>query len=253
MPQHSEKKDDMGKNSAPKIWLTLVLALGFATLPFTGSAKGARSQPGIDDARELLKIERQYFEDRTASRWDEIYQVQHPRLKKRITRELFINRAGLVGFDTVDLLKSRRSGGLSIMPPPNDVVTTPRDALGFPTTRSYRIIANPWVNIDEHHFNRVWISPEGRYARVDVKLDVTERLPSHLFRVDMVLPHTRDHFDYWEKVDGEWVVALMVHRVSISGSKIPVIFIPQQIEALDKIKWIGFDPEKLKTAEADHE
>ncbi len=227
--------------------------MGIVLAPFKGVDAGTRTTPNAHDARELFQIEKQYMQDRLHSRWDEIYKRQHPDLKKRITRELFINRDGMAGYDTPDLLKSRKAGGLSILPPPSDVVTTPRDPLGFPTSRKYRIIANPWVQIKKHRYDRVWLSPDGRYARVDVKLDVTERLPPHLFRMDIVLPHTREHFDYWEKVDGKWVVALMVHRLSFSGAVIPVMFSPKKMDELDKIKWVEFDPAKLETKEAQHE
>ncbi|QPJ62014.1 MAG: hypothetical protein G3M70_09065 [Candidatus Nitronauta litoralis] len=231
----------------------LVLATGIALAPLKGLAGDTRILPNVHDAWELFKIEKKYMEARVHSRWDEIYSHQHPDLKKRVTRELFINRDGLAGFDTVDLLKSRKAGGLAVLPPPRDVVATPRDPLGFPTSRKYRIIPNPWVKIDQHRYDRIWLSPDGRYARVDVKLDVQERLPPHLFRMDIVLPHTRDHFDYWEKVDGKWVVALMVHRISFSGSVIPVLFSPKKMDELDKIEWIGFDPAKLETIEDENE
>ncbi len=253
LPQYSEKNNDMRNFSRSKIHLVLALAIGVVLAPFKGFAGDTRTSPNVNDARDLFKIEKQYFEERTQSRWDEIYKRQHPELKKRVTQELFINRDGMAGYDTVDLLQSRKAGGLSILPPPSDVVTTPRDALGFPTSRKYRIIANPWVKIKKHRYDRVLISPDGRYARVDVKLDVDERLPPHLFRVDLVVPHTREHFDYWEKVDGNWVVALMVHRLSLSGGKIPVTFLPKKMDELDKIEWIEFDPKKLETQEVGHE
>ena len=243
----------MNRFALPILALLCMLYAGFVAGSPEVIASPQPAPPTVEDAREVLKIEEQYFKDRTESKWEAVYERQHPKLKEIVTLEFFINRYGLVGHDTPDLLEQRARGPLYVMPPPSDVVTIPRDGLGFPTTRHYRIIANPWVRINNHHYDSIGISPDGRWARVDMKLDVTEKLPPHLFKVDMVIPHTRQRYEYWEKVDGKWVVALSVHRLSISGSKIPVIFIPENIEELDAIEWIEFDPKQLNAHEAEHE
>ncbi len=238
------------KPSGLLLWALFIWAL--AAVPNV-LASDPMPKPTARDARELLQVQEQYFKDRMESKWEAIYERQHPKTKEIVTLEFFINRYGLVGYDTPDLVKQRAKGPLYVMPPPSDVVTIPRDGLGFPTTRRYRIIANPWVTIKDHRYEKVGISPDGRWARVDMQLDVIEKLPPHLFKVDMVIPHTRQMYEYWEKVDGKWSVALLVHRLSISGSKIPVIFIPQNIKELDAIDWIEFDPDKLNAQEAEHE
>lgn len=249
----AEKKDDMNRFALPILLLLMTLYAGSVTGSPEVIASTSPQRPTAADARAVLNVQEQYFKDRTSSKWEAIYERQHPKLKEIVTLEFFINRYGLAGYDTPDMVKQRASGPLSIMPPPPDIITIPRDGLGFPTTRRYRIIPNPWVRIDRHRYESVGISPDGRWARVNMKLDVTEKLPPNLFKVDMVIPHTRQRYEYWEKVDGRWVVALMVHRLSISGSKIPVTFIPQNIEELDAIDWVEFDPKQLNTQEAEHE
>jgi len=203
-------------------------------------------------ARRLLEVERHYFDERRASQWEAIYARQHPRLQERITLPFFVNRNGRAAYDTPDVQpKPQAPTGPLIVPapPPSDRILPARDILGHPTERKYRFYANPWVHIERWRFETVSVSPDGRYGKVDVQLDVTETLPPQLFKMDVKIPEERVYTDYWENIEGEWRVALMVHQPSISGSRWTEVFIPNELEQLNQIEWVAFDPGSLNPSD----
>lgn len=227
--------------------LLLALFLAGAGQPGFAARNPSAASPSMqEEARRLLAIEEQYFQDRLQSNWQAIYNRQHTKFKKRVPFPYFVNTNGLTAYDSPGLLARPQWGGVAATKPTAGVVEINRDPLGLAAPPKYLIIPSPWVRIDRHRYAKLWISKDGKFAKVDVKLDVTERLPPHLFKIDMVFPHTRDHTDYWEKIDGQWQVALMVHKTSVSGGKFPMLFVPNALDRYNLMEWIPFDPKTLK-------
>ena len=87
---------------------------------------------------------------------------------------------------------------------------------------------------------------------VEITLKGRERLNPALVRGDISFDMARPHIDYWEKVDGKWVITVLVERSSISGGMKTLYFIPNNNDAWEKKEYIHIDPASL-LAEPDPE
>ena len=222
----------------------LILLAGLA---LAGEARGLGDRL-TEKAHDLLSVEQAYFQERMESRWEAIYARQHPRFQEKISYALFVNRNGLVAYDTPEVHPKPGPVRGPLVPPPlppDDRILPSYDALGLPTTRRYRFYANPWVRIEKVRYDKVAVSADGRFGRVELKLRVVETLPPNLFRVRMEIPQVRSHTDYWEFVEGRWRVALMVHRPAVSGTRLTTVYVPNALEEFNQVEWIEFDPSAL--------
>ena len=66
-----------------------------------------------------------------------------------------------------------------------------------------------------------------------------------LVRENFEFDFTRSHVDYWEKVNGKWVITVLADSASISGgTKIPY-YIPNNNDAWEKQEYVHFDSDSL--------
>ena len=87
---------------------------------------------------------------------------------------------------------------------------------------------------------------------VEITLKGRERLNPALVRGDISFDMARPHIDYWEKVDGKWVITVLVDKTSISGAMKTLYFIPNNNDAWVKKEYVHIDPASL-LAEPDPE
>jgi len=120
-----------------------------------------------------------------------------------------------------------------------------RDVLGFPRPYHYKWYKNPFITVQRYSLDRVSISEDGQYAMVEITLRGRERLNPALVRGDIVFDMTRPHIDYWEKVDGKWVITVLVDRTSISGGMKTLYLIPNNNDAWEKKEYVHIDPGSL--------
>jgi hypothetical protein len=86
----------------------------------------------------------------------------------------------------------------------------------------------------------------------EITLKGRERLNPALVRGDISFDMARPHIDYWEKVDGKWVITVLVEHSSISGGMKTLYFIPNNNDAWEKKEYVHIDPASL-LAEPDPE
>jgi hypothetical protein len=195
-----------------------------------------------NEAKKLAAIEKDYFHKRLNNNWTGIYQYQNPRFKTKVSAEEFEYFEGRVvaGYRT----NGHISGGL--LPSREYIKANPRrnDALGFPRTMQYKWYFSSHIKIMDYILETIDISKDGKYARASITLTGREILPKHLFRHEYKMDFERPWVDYWEKVNGQWKVALLKRKSNISGTKVHY-FVPNRIEDWDKKEFIQIPAGKL--------
>ena len=73
----------------------------------------------------------------------------------------------------------------------------------------------------------------------------SEHIFPALVREDIAFDMTRPHVDYWEKVNGKWVITVLADSSAISGGMKTIYFIPNNNEAWKKKEYVHFDPDSL--------
>ncbi len=221
----------------------VVLAAGFSGFP----AQAGSPVPDrlLEEARRLAALEEDYFQKRKNHDWKALYALQHPTFQKHVTFEEYLFHEGRVVFDYRDDPEHHLSGGLT--PSLGFIRSAPpkKDALGFPQERTYRWFVNPHVTIEDYRLDRISISADGNYAMVALTLLGKERLPPSMVRGNIEFDTKRRHVDYWEKIDGQWRIALLANPAKISGGSKVWYFIPNDNSAWETRSYYEVDPERL--------
>ena len=206
----------------------------------------------LKEAHELKKLENEYFNKRLNNNLRGVYQFQHPKYKKEISVEEFLYFEGRLASGYRNGVLGHISGG---MLPPLEYIKKnfkKKDALGFPRKHYYKWFYNPYIKIKKYELKKISISKDSKYAMVRILLKGRERINPALVRTDISFDMTRPHVDYWEKVDGQWVITVLVKNDSISGARTAYRFIPNNNDAWQKMDYIEIDSENL-LAEPDPE
>jgi len=220
----------------------LVFLAGFSTANASWAEMGDAI---LKEAQELKKLEKQYFDLRLKNDLRGAYQFQHPKYKKEVSIEEFLYFEGRVVTDYRNGVMGHISGG---MLPPVDYIKknfTKKDALGFPRKNYYKWYYNPFIIVKNYELEKISISKDGKYAMVKIMLKGRERINPALVREDISFDMTRPHIDYWEKVDGKWVITVLADNSSISGAMTTMYFVPNNNDAWEKKEYVHFDAESL--------
>jgi hypothetical protein len=120
-----------------------------------------------------------------------------------------------------------------------------KDVLGFPRPTYYKWFKNPFIKVNGYSLEKVSISEDGKYAMTKIMLKGRERLNPSLIKGDFSFDIKRSHVDYWEKVDGQWVITVLTDKSSISGSSKNSYFLPNNSDAWQKINYVQIDSASL--------
>ena len=213
---------------------------------------GQVSDQFLSEAKTLAKLEDDYLKKRLNNDLKGAYQYQHPAYKKKILLEEFLYFEGRLESEYRNRIQAHISGG---MLPPLDYIKKnyrKRDVLGFPRPSYYKWFENPFIKVKGYSLERVSISEDGKYAMVAIRLEGRERLNPALIRGDIEFDLNRSHIDYWEKVDGKWLITVLMDNSSISGANKTLYFIPNNNDAWGKMEYVEVDPVSL-LAEPDPE
>ena len=120
-----------------------------------------------------------------------------------------------------------------------------KDALGFPRKNYYKWFYNPFIQVKDYELEKISISKDGKYAMVKIMLTGRERINPALVREDISFDMRRPHIDYWEKVDGKWVITVLSDTSSISGGMKTLYFIPNNNDAWEKKEYVDFDADSI--------
>ena len=197
----------------------------------------------LKEAKELERIEKEYFNKRLQNDLKGTYQFQHPDFKKAISIEEFMYFEGSV----VSGYRNKSMGHISGGPPPLNWIKknfTKKDVLGFPRKHRYKWFFNPFRKVKDYNLEKISISQDGKFAMVNIILTGRERINPALVREDVSFDFKRPYVDYWEKVDGKWVITVLANSSYVSGGK-TVYFIPNNNEAWEKKDYIHIDTESL--------
>ena len=206
----------------------------------------------LNEAKTLAKLEDGFFKKRLISDLKGAYKYQHPVYKEKISVEEFLYFEGRLVSDYREKANAHISGGMTPSLVHIKKSSTKRDVLGFPRPYHYKWFINPFINVQRYSLERISISEDGQYAMVEITLKGRERLNPALVRVDISFDMARPHIDYWEKVDGKWVITVLVEHSSISGGTKTLYFIPNNNDAWEKKEYVHIDPASL-LAEPDPE
>ena len=223
--------------------IALALMMGLSATVQAGPGSASKFKK---EAQALYQVNESYFEERQASDWVAIYHRQHPRFRRNIPFIQFVNLEGRVAFKDVDRPEAHLSGASMDPEDQKTKLYQKRDLLGFPTTRPYKIFPNPWISIKSHRIKKISISEDHRFAKVETDYDLREQLDPTIFRVIMVIDRVETLTDYWEKVDGRWVVPLMINKLSLSGHKMIYFFTPRNREDFETMNFVDIDPARLE-------
>ena len=198
----------------------------------------------LKEAKELERIEKEYFNKRMQNDLKGAYQFQHPDFKKAISIEEFMYFEGDLVSGYRNASMGHMSGGM--IPPVNWIKKnfTKKDALGFPRKHYYKWFYNPFIKVKDYNLEKISISKDGKYAMVKIILTGREKINPVLMRGNFSFDFARPHVDYWEKVDGKWVITVLAHSSSVSGGE-TAYFIPNNNDAWEKKDYIHIDTESL--------
>jgi hypothetical protein len=200
----------------------------------------------LKEAQLLAKLEDSFFKKRLNNDLKGAYEIQHPVFKEKISLEEFLYFEGrlVTGYRAGTM--AHISGGM--IPALNYIKKNykKKDVLGFPRPYHYRWFANPFIKVKRYSLDRISISEDGQHAIVKITLKGKERLNPALVRGDISFDMARSHIDYWEKVDGKWVITVLVDSSAISGGDKTMYFIPNNNDAWEKKTYIHIDPTSLQ-------
>jgi len=228
--------------------ITVYLFAGLLFLSGFSTASASWAEVGdavLKEAREINKLEKVYFDKRLKNDLKGAYEFQHPEYKKQVSLEEFLYFEGRLVAGYREGVMGHISGG---MLPPLDYIKknyTKKDALGFPRPNYYKWFYNPFIKVKRYELEKISISKDGKYAMVKIMLKGRERINPALVREDIAFDMIRPHVDYWEKVNGKWVITVLTDASSISGGMKTLYFIPNNNDAWEKKEYVHFDPDSL--------
>jgi len=231
-------------------FLSGIFLLSWVFVP--GKSWAQISDKFLNEAKTLAKLEDGFFKKRLNNDLKGAYSYQHPVYKEKISIEEFLYYEGRLASDYRNGVLAHISGGM--IPSVERIKKNPRkrDVLGFPRSYHFKWFTNPFIKVQRYSLERISISEDGQFAMVEITLKGRERLNPALVRGDIQFDMARPHIDYWEKVDGKWVITVLIDNSSISGGMSTSYFIPNNNDAWAKKEYVHIDPASL-LAEPDPE
>ena len=119
------------------------------------------------------------------------------------------------------------------------------DPLGFPVARRYMWSGDPYLKIKTYSLEKISMSKNGKYAKVKIMVKGKQRLHPVMVRGNFEFDAQYSLTDYWEKVDGTWVITLLSAPVSNSGAGILKYYLPNNHSAWEKMDFVEFYPYEI--------
>ena len=201
-----------------------------------------------DEAVIIFGKEKELFSARQKRDWKKIHAFQHPDFRKKISETEIKYFEGWVTADYREKSKQNAHISGSFIPDLDYMKKYPnkKDPLGFPVPRRYKWSENPFFDVKGFDIEKFFISTDGKYAKVKMMIKGREKLNPALvrkiFEFDAQYPLT----DYWEKVDGNWVITLLSTPVNTSGTGILKFYVPNDKSGWEKAEFVEINPTDLK-------
>ena len=117
--------------------------------------------------------------------------------------------------------------------------------MGFPVPRRYTWSDDPFLKIKTYSLEKVSISADGKYAKVKTMLKGKQRLNPMMVRGNFEFDAQYPLTDYWEKVDGKWVITLLSQPVNTSGAGMLKYYVPNNKSGWGKADFAEINPADL--------
>ncbi|MFQ5672651.1 MAG: hypothetical protein ACE5G9_06110 [Nitrospinales bacterium] len=220
-----------------------LVILGIFLLQATASPAAGRT--GIPDdflkeARKLRAIEMDYFQKRLTSDWPAIYDYHHPKFRENVSIEEFKFFQGRVVYNFRQAATLHVSGfGL---PTREYIKNHPakKDILGFPVPPKYQMFGDPLITPKSLVIDKIAVSRDKRFAKVEGRVMGREQLNPAIVRGHIEFPVTIAVVDFWEKVDGRWVITLLKDISHISGHT-RFYYIPNNNDGWEQMEFVEID------------
>jgi len=197
---------------------------------------------GIKGKFSLIKGDITIKED-----WEKIHGLQHPDFRKKVSVDEIRYFEGWVASDFREKAKQNAHISGAYVPTLDFMKKNPnkRDPLGFPVPRRYKWSDNPFLKIKTYSLEKISISADGKYAKVKTMLKCRERVNPMMVRGNFEFDAQYSLTDYWEKVDGEWVITLLSKPVNTSGSGMLKYYVPNNKSGWGKADFAEINPADL--------
>jgi len=180
--------------------------------------------------------------------WEKMYNIQHPDFRKKISLDEMRYFEGWVASDYRKKAKQNAHISGAFVPTLDFIKNNlyKRDPLGFPVKRRYKWSEDPYLNIKTYSVKKISISTNRKYAKTTVMIEGRQRLNPAVVRGNFEFDAKYPLTDFWEKVDGEWVITLLSAPVNTSGAGILKYYVPNNKTGWEKTEFVEIDSADLK-------
>ena len=231
-------------------FITVILGLLLSiSSPQLMYAKNAITPQLTEDVRVLFDREKQLFNARKNVDWEKMHSFQHPDFRKKISVDEMRYFEGWAASDYREKAKQNAHISGAYVPSVDYMKKNiyKKDPLGFPVKRRYVWSGNPYLNIKTFSLEKISISTDGKYAKLKVMLKGRERLNPAITRGGLYeFPAQYSTTDYWEKVNGNWVITLLSKPANLSGTGSLKFFVPNNKSGWGKAEFVEINPLDLK-------
>ena len=228
--------------------LGLLLSISSPQLMY---AKNTITPQFNEEAQVLFDREKQLFNARINVDWEKMHSLQHPDFRKKISADEIRYFEGWVASDYREIAKQNAHISGAYVPNVDYMKKNvyKKDPLGFPVKRRYKFSENPYLKVKTFSLEKISISTDGKYAKLKVMLKGRQRLNPAIVRgghyeFAAQYPMT----DYWEKVNGNWVITLLSKPANVSGTGILKFFVPNNKSGWGKAEFLEINPADLKVS-----
>jgi len=214
-------------------------------------AKNAIKPQLTEEAKILFDREKKWFNARVNVDWEKMHSLQHPEFRKKISVTEMLYFEGWAASDYREKAKQNAHISGAYVPSVDYMKQNiyKIDPLGFPVKRRYEWSGNPYLTIKTFSLEKISISTDGKYAKLKVMLKGRERLNPAVVRgghyeFAAQYPTT----DYWEKVNGNWVITLLSKPANLSGTGALKFFVPNNKSGWGKAEFVEINPADLKVS-----
>ncbi|MCL0039597.1 hypothetical protein M1M85_01430, partial [Nitrospinaceae bacterium] len=183
--------------------------------------------------------------------WEKMHSLQHPDFRKKISAAEIQYFEGWAASDYREKAKQNAHISGAYVPSVDYMkkYMYKKDPLGFPVARRYAWSGDPYITIKTFSLEKISISRDGKYAKLKVMLKGRQRINPAVTRGgDYEFAAQFPKTDYWEKVNGNWVITLLSKPVNLSGTGDLKFFVPNNKSGWGKAEFVEINPLDLKVS-----
>jgi hypothetical protein len=197
------------------------------------------------EARTVYSVTKDYFQKRLDSEWQAMYDYQSPEFKKRVSFAEYLYFDGQVAHNHHAGSPFHISGTPQAAEEFYKRNQEKRGFLNLPMKRTYSFAQSYNFKIKKHRIEKIFISKDGRYAKAHIRLEGSGLFPPQLWRGVKEIHLNEIFVDFWEKVDGQWKIALLKDERHISGKGVKFYYVPDAEDAWNGVEFVDVPEEQF--------